>query len=124
MNKNRFGVNQECKGENNSTVPQHTESEVVSIYEIERLEWIKRTKEEREEAKRKALASGVEPFSVDEGLKYYRPDMALNEEQARSSMARLEHNYYSSGARTLAEWGKKKEEYDVYKDSTGHDTYE
>ena len=95
-------------------------AEVISFYELQRRKVLKRLQEERARAKREALASGVEPFSVDEALKYYRPDMALNEEQARCGMASLEHDYYSSGERTLAEWARKREEYDVYKDATGH----
>ena len=72
--------------------------------------------------KREALESGVEPFSVEEALKYYYPDELTNDpDKIKSIMASFESDYYSSGARTLKEWAVEKEKYDIYKDSTGHD---
>ncbi len=72
--------------------------------------------------KRDAIAHGVEPFSVDEALKYYYPDeLADSEERVRKVMAGFEADYYNSGAKTIQEWAEERERYDSYKDSTGKD---
>ncbi len=77
---------------------------------------------ELEILKRKAVASGVEPFSVEEALKYYYPDeLTGDEEKIKKVMAGFESDYYYSGARTLEEWARDREKYDIDKDSTGND---
>lgn len=70
--------------------------------------------------KREALKRGAEPFDVDEALKYYYPDeLTGDEKRIREIVKSLEPDYYYSGANTLEEWAKKREKYDVDKDSTG-----
>lgn len=82
----------------------------------------KRRKKQKELRKKEALACGVEPFSVDEAIKYYYPDEWSSDiEDIKERLASYEDDYYSSGFMTLKEWGEDREKYDVYKDSTGHD---
>ena len=88
---------------------------------VEPLDRDKRRRE-KEQTKKKALALGVEPFSVDEAIKYYYPDEWSSDiEDIKSRLASYEDEYYRSGFMTLKEWGEYRENYDVYKDSTDRD---
>ena len=64
----------------------------------------------------------VERYSVDKAIEYYYPDdFARNVDDVRKRLERLESDYYQSGFKTIREWAEDREEYDKYKDSTGHD---
>lgn len=68
--------------------------------------------------KRKALSLGVEPFDTEKALKYYYPDdLTGDEAKIEANVSNLESDYYHSGARTIKEWAKAREEYDQDKDS-------
>ena len=68
--------------------------------------------------KRKALSLGVEPFDVKKALEYYYPDdLTGDENEVEANVASLESDYYFSGAKTIKEWAKAREEYDRDKDS-------
>ena len=107
-------------------------AEILEKVIIDGEEWIvveplseekrKLREKQKELRKKKALACGVEPFSVDEAIKYYYPDEWSSDiEDIKERLASYEDDYYSSGFMTLKEWGEEREKYDVYKDSTGHD---
>ena len=101
--------------EEDGSIKEYT---VVEPFDAERA----RRAQRAEIQKRKALALGVEPFSVEKALKYYYPDeLTSDKERIRKIMAGFEVDYYSSGAHTIEEWAKERENYDVYKDSTGKD---
>ncbi len=102
---------------------KHTESDgsvkeyrVVDSFDEEKA----RRARELKILEREAIARGVEPFSVDGALKYYYPDeLTDDEEEIRESVEGLRYDYYYSGAMSMEEWAKEREEYDVNKDSTG-----
>lgn len=108
------------------------EAEILEKVIIDGEEWVvvepiseeekKRREKQKELRRKKALACGVEPFSVDEAIKYYYPDEWSSDiEDIKKRLASYEDDYYRSGFMTLKEWGEDREKYDVYKDSTGHD---
>ena len=101
--------------EEDGSVKEYT---VVEPFDIERA----RRAQQAEIKKREALARGVEPFNVDEALKYYYPDeLTGDENRIRNIVANLESEYYGSGFSTLKEWAEDKEKYDINKDATGND---
>lgn len=81
-----------------------------------------RRAQQAETQKLKALARGVEPFSVEKALKYYYPDeLTGDENRIKKIVASFESDYYGSGFDNLKDWAEDREKYDVYKDSTGED---
>lgn len=95
-----------------------TEYNIVEPFDQERA----RRAQKLEILKRNAIENGVEPFSVNEALKYYYPDeLTGDEERIKNIVAGLESDYYYSNAKTLKEWAEEREKYDVTKDSTGND---
>lgn len=87
---------------------------VVEPFDIEKAKRMR----DFEIQKKKALSLGVEPFDAKKALEYYYPDdLTDNEAKIEASILSLESDYYYSGARTIKEWAKAREEYDLNKDS-------
>ena len=87
---------------------------VVESFDIEKAKRMR----DFELQKRKALSLGVEPFDTKKALEYYYPDdLTGDESEIEASVAKLESDYYYSGAKTIKEWAKDREEYDLNKDS-------
>lgn len=66
-----------------------------------------------QQKKREKLASGGEEFTVEKAIKYYYPEWADDEEDAKRRLANLEINYYCSEFYTLKEWGEYMEKYEL-----------
>lgn len=91
------------------------------MHEINFEEIRKRNLDYLKKLKKEAISNGVEEYSVDKAIKYYYPSWANDIEDAKKRLQNLESDYYRSGYKTLKKWGQSMENYEVYKDSTGHD---
>lgn len=96
-----------------TTNQETTEYTVVEPFDIEKAKRMRNL----EVQKRKALSLGVEPFDIKKALEYYYPDdLTGDESKIEASVAKLESDYYYSGARSIKEWAEAREEYDLNKD--------
>ena len=65
-----------------------------------------------------AVATGKEEFDVDKLLGYYYPnDLTDDEKLIRSRVESYQSDYYHSGAMTLEEWARNREQIEAQGDS-------